>query len=63
MRFSMILSERDGKVKGSIRTLREDVDVAEMAGKFDGGGHKKAAGFALPGKLKSEVRWKVVEED
>lgn len=63
MRFSMILSERDGKVKGSIRTLRDDVDVAEMAGKFDGGGHKKAAGFALPGKLKSEVRWKVVEED
>ena len=62
MRFSMILSERDGKVKGSLRTLRDDVDVAEMAGKFDGGGHKKAAGFALPGKLKSEVRWKVVEE-
>lgn len=63
MRFSMILSERDGKVKGSIRTLRDDVDVAEMAGKFDGGGHKKAAGFALPGKLKSEVRWKVVNEE
>lgn len=62
MRFSMILSERDGKVKGSIRTLRDDVDVAEMASAFDGGGHKKAAGFALPGKLKPEVRWKVVEE-
>tara|TARA_Y100000310_G_scaffold119476_1_gene118217 strand:+ start:10353 stop:11330 length:978 start_codon:yes stop_codon:yes gene_type:complete len=63
MRFSMILSERDGKVKGSIRTLRDDVDVAEMASKFDGGGHKKAAGFALPGRLKSEVRWKVVEDE
>ena len=63
MRFSMILSERDGKVKGSIRTLRDDVDVAEMASKFDGGGHKKAAGFALPGKLKSEVRWTVVDDE
>ena len=63
MRFSMILSERDGKVKGSLRTLRDDVDVAEMAGKFDGGGHKKAAGFALPGTLKPEVRWKVVPDD
>lgn len=62
MRFSMILSERDGKVKGSLRTLRDDVDVAEMAGKFDGGGHKKAAGFAMPGTLKSEVRWKVVPD-
>jgi bifunctional oligoribonuclease and PAP phosphatase NrnA len=62
MRFSMVLSERDGKVKGSLRTLRDDVDVSAMAGKFSGGGHKKAAGFALEGKLKPEVRWKVVEE-
>lgn len=63
MRFSMILSERDGKVKGSLRTLREDVDVAKMASVFDGGGHKKAAGFALPGKLKPEIRWKVIAGD
>lgn len=62
MRFSLILSERDGKVKGSLRTLRDDVDVADMAGKFSGGGHRKAAGFALQGKLKSEVRWKVVTD-
>ena len=62
MRFSLILSERGGKVKGSLRTLREDVDVSKMAGTFSGGGHRKAAGFALPGKLRSEVRWKVVEE-
>lgn len=63
MRFSMVLSERDGKVKGSLRTLRDDVDVAEMAGRFQGGGHKKAAGFAVSGKLKPEVRWKVIEEE
>jgi phosphoesterase RecJ-like protein len=60
MRFSLILSERGGKVKGSLRTLRDDVDVSEMASKFSGGGHKKAAGFALPGKLQPEIRWKVV---
>jgi len=63
MRFSLILSERDGKVKGSLRTLREDVDVAEMASRFSGGGHKKAAGFALTGKLQPEVRWKVVPDE
>ena len=62
MRFSMVLSERDGKVKGSLRTLRDDVDVAAMAGNFSGGGHKRAAGFAVAGKLKPEVRWKVIEE-
>ncbi len=60
MKFSLILSEKGGKVKGSLRTLRDDVDVSEMAGKFSGGGHKKAAGFALSGKLQPEVRWKVV---
>jgi phosphoesterase RecJ-like protein len=62
MRFSMVLSERAGIVKGSLRTLRDDVDVSAMASTFSGGGHKKAAGFALPGKLKPEVRWKVIEE-
>lgn len=62
MRFSLILSERGGKVRGSLRTLREDVDVSAMAGKFHGGGHRKAAGFAVPGHLRPEVRWKVVEE-
>lgn len=63
MRFSLILSERDGTVKGSLRTLRDDVDVSAMAAKFSGGGHKKAAGFALPGKLKPEMRWKVEQPE
>lgn len=62
MKFSLILSERDGKVKGSLRTLRDDVDVSAMANKLNGGGHRKAAGFALPGKLQPEIRWKVVEQ-
>ncbi|HLD32965.1 MAG TPA: bifunctional oligoribonuclease/PAP phosphatase NrnA [Candidatus Peribacteraceae bacterium] len=61
MRFSLILSERDGIVKGSLRTLRDDVDVAKMASKFSGGGHRKAAGFSVPGTLQPEVRWRVVE--
>lgn len=59
MKFSLILAERQGKVKGSLRTMRDDVDVSALAAKFQGGGHKKAAGFALPGKLESEVRWMV----
>lgn len=62
MRFSLILSERGGKVKGSLRTLRDDVDVSKMAATFQGGGHRKAAGFAVAGKLVPEVRWKVEQE-
>ncbi len=62
MKFSLVLAERAGKVKGSLRTLRDDVDVSAMAQKFKGGGHRKAAGFAVTGKLKPEMRWKVEEE-
>lgn len=60
--YSVILTEREGKVKGSLRTLKDEVDVAEIASKYGGGGHTKAAGFTLTGRLQQEVRWKVVNE-
>ncbi len=63
MRFSMILSERGGAVKGSLRTLRDDVDVSAMAGVFSGGGHRRAAGFSVDGKLRPEIRWTVVPSE
>ena len=34
--------------KVSLRAFHETVDVAEVAKKFGGGGHRKAAGFQLP---------------
>ena len=39
-----------GRVKVSLRSVG-DVDVAEFAKPFGGGGHTKAAGLALPGSL------------
>lgn len=59
MKFSLVLAERGGKVKGSLRTLRDDVDVSAMAAKLQGGGHRKAAGFAVEGTLVPETRWTV----
>ncbi len=48
----LILKELDGgKIKGSFRTTRADVDVGKLALAFGGGGHKKAAGFMIEGKL------------
>lgn len=48
----MVLKEQaDGTIKGSLRTTRDDVDVAAIAQLFGGGGHKKAAGFTVQGKL------------
>lgn len=59
-RFTVLLNEDEkGNVKGSFRTRRDDVDLAELAGKFGGGGHKKAAGFTMPGRIHQEIRWKV----
>lgn len=46
----LLYEDRKGAIKGSFRT-RADVDVAALAGQFGGGGHKKAAGFSLPGRL------------
>jgi oligoribonuclease NrnB/cAMP/cGMP phosphodiesterase (DHH superfamily) len=37
-----------GVTKVSLRSFHENVDVSEFAKKFNGGGHKKAAGFILP---------------
>ncbi len=59
-KYTCLLNEdRKGYIKGSFRTRRDDVDVAELASKFGGGGHKKAAGFTIPGKLQKESCWKI----
>lgn len=36
------------QVKVSLRAHHDDADVSEVAKKYGGGGHRKAAGFALP---------------
>ncbi len=40
----------DGRIKCSLRSSG-DIDVCKIAEKFDGGGHKRAAGAHLPGPL------------
>ena len=56
----LVLREaKDGKIIGSYRATG-DVDVAALAKKYGGGGHRKAAGFTTPGKIvESEKGWKV----
>ncbi|MBI4098648.1 MAG: DHH family phosphoesterase [Candidatus Magasanikbacteria bacterium] len=56
-KYTLFLKETtDGQIKGSLRTTRDDVDVAELAKQFGGGGHKKAAGFMIPGRLEETAR-------
>ncbi|MDP4008681.1 MAG: DHH family phosphoesterase [Candidatus Peregrinibacteria bacterium] len=55
-KFCILLSEDlQGNVKGSCRTQRDDVDLSQITGVFGGGGHKKAAGFTIPGRLEEEI--------
>jgi phosphoesterase RecJ-like protein len=47
---ALLVELKDGRVRCSLRS-RGDVDVSEIAAKFGGGGHKKAAGTFLPGPI------------
>ena len=42
---------KDASIKVSLRAFHDHIDVSEISKKFGGGGHKKAAGFVLKGKM------------
>ena len=50
----------DGKVRVSMRSKSEAVDVSAICQKFGGGGHKLAAGARVRGTL-AEVEQKILE--
>jgi bifunctional oligoribonuclease and PAP phosphatase NrnA len=56
----LLNEDRHGNVKGSFRTQRGNVDLEVLASKFGGGGHKKAAGFTMPGRIHQETHWKII---
>lgn len=57
---TLVLREEGGNVKGSYRTTQEGMDVAALAERYGGGGHKKSAGFIVPGRLEeSPTGWKI----
>jgi phosphoesterase RecJ-like protein len=62
-KISLILREENGKIKGSFRTTDDNYDVGRLASLFGGGGHKKAAGFTISGRLFFDTTqniWKIV---
>ena len=58
----MLLREiPDGTIKGSLRAIKPNLNVNHLAKILGGGGHAKAAGFTIEGKLeKTEKGWKIV---
>lgn len=62
-KFATLLSEdQDGNIRGSLRTRQNDVDLSAIAQQFGGGGHKKASGFSLKGKIEKNEYWKIKPE-
>lgn len=53
-----------GNIKASTRTTLEGVDLSKIAGLFGGGGHKKAAGFEIPGPMEMAIEhvWSTIEK-
>lgn len=47
IRYSVILTQKWEYVKGSLRTLRDDIDLSDLAKKHWWGWHKKASGFTV----------------
>lgn len=61
-RLVMVLRElANNKIKGSLRTTDDSIDVARLAEALGGGGHKKASAFIIEGRLKqNQWGWEVV---
>jgi bifunctional oligoribonuclease and PAP phosphatase NrnA len=51
----LLREEHPGQIKASLRVgSSSNVDATKLAGFFSGGGHKKAAGFSVKGKITKE---------
>lgn len=61
-KIALLLYETaDGNIRGSLRTEENTIDLSWLAKLCGGGGHKKAAGFTLKGKIeKKDNVWRVV---
>lgn len=59
----LLFETTDGKIRASLRTENDFVDVSKIAVLFSGGGHKKTSGFSIEGKIvQKENTWEVVLE-
>jgi bifunctional oligoribonuclease and PAP phosphatase NrnA len=60
VKATLLLREENGHIRGSLRSNYPGLDISRLARLFGGGGHAKAAGFVMEGRLvKTENRWKI----
>ncbi|MGL5830903.1 MAG: DHH family phosphoesterase [Candidatus Altimarinota bacterium] len=51
--------DKPGQIKGSLRTTQDKLDLSALAAQLNGGGHKKASGFTIPGQLDQQEIWEI----
>lgn len=57
----VLIEQTNGTIKGSLRTKNSLIDVSKFATLLGGGGHKKAAGFTISGKLQKDgEKWIII---
>ncbi|MFH0891794.1 MAG: bifunctional oligoribonuclease/PAP phosphatase NrnA [Candidatus Falkowbacteria bacterium] len=57
----VLREEADGRIKGSLRTTHPTVDISKLAKILGGGGHAKASGFVMEGRIENAGQgWRVV---
>lgn len=56
----VLYDDGKGLIRGNLRTIKPNIDVGKLARRLGGGGHRPAAGFAVPGRLvKTDRGWQV----
>ena len=56
----LLREEKKGCIKGSLRTMRPNIDVSVLAQFLGGGGHAKASAFTLAGQIdKDNNNWRI----
>ena len=62
MNFVLLLTERNGNLHGSLRSIVQTVDVSLIANHFGGGGHPQAAAFTIANASLAEKEMDVINE-
>ncbi len=56
-----LYAKKEGMIKGSLRTVKDNVNVGSLALTLGGGGHRKASGFKIAGSLQAQgSNWTIV---
>lgn len=62
MDFVLLLTEKEGGINGSLRSILPTIDVSHLANLFGGGGHAQAAGFRIENATLAQKEMEVINQ-